>query len=127
MPYRVLAAVLLALGIAGAVPADAQAPPATRVWTQVGGIVESIDQNRLTLKTDTGGRLRVDVTSMGAAERAALARGSRITLVGYAGAAPGDFVAWFIPPEREEPTAQASPPTAPAGTPAPATVVPPRR
>jgi len=115
----VFAGVLLALIIAGVAPADAQSPPAPRVWTQVDGTVESIEATRLTLKTDLGSRLRVDISSMSTAERKDLARGRRVSLIGYAASRSGEFVAWFVPAEREEPVVQASPPTTPPTTPAP--------
>ena len=115
----VFAVVVLALVIAGVAPAAAQSPPAPRVWTQVNGAVESIEATRLTLKTDLGSRLRVDISSMSVADRKELARGRRISLIGYTSSQSGEFIAWFAPGEREEPVVQASPPTTPPTTPAP--------
>jgi hypothetical protein len=114
--------VALALLAAGVVPADGQAPPAPRVWTQVSGAVESVEATRLTLKTDQGARMRVDISSMGVADRAALVRGRRVSLIGYVSPQSGEFIAWFAP--GEEPAAaqaspQTTPPAAPPATPAP--------
>jgi hypothetical protein len=120
MSRGVFAVAILALVIAGVVPADAQSPPAPRVWTQISGAVESIEATRLTLKTDMGSRLRVDISSMSVADRKELARGRRVSLIGYTSSQSGEFIAWFAPGDREEPAVQASPPTTPpAATPAP--------
>ncbi len=118
----VFAVVVLALLIAGVLPADAQSPPVPRVWTQVSGTVESIEATRLTLKTDQGARLRVDISSMGVADRNHLVRGRRVSLIGYVSEQSGEFMAWFAP--GEEPTVQASPPTTPPAATPPATPAP---
>jgi len=115
----VVTVVVLALMIAGGAPADAQSPPAPRVWTQVDGTVLSIEATRLTLKTDLGSRLQVDISSMSTADRKELTRGLRVSLIGYTAPRSGEFMAWFVPAEREEPVAQASPPTTPPATAAP--------
>ncbi len=117
MLRRAFAVVVLPLLIVGVVPAESQSPPAPRVWTQLSGTVESIEATRLTLKTDQGVRMRVDITSMGVADRSHLARGRRVSLIGYVSPQSGEFMAWFAP--GEDPTAQASPPTTPPATPAP--------
>ena len=109
-------AVVVALVIAGVAPGEAQSPPSARVWTQLNGTVESIEATRLTLKTSQGSRVYVDISSMSAADRNALTRGRRVSLIGYASSQPNEFIAWFAPGEREEPV-QASPPTTPATTP----------
>jgi hypothetical protein len=119
MVRGVFAGVVLALVITGVVPVNAQSPGAARVWTQVNGVVESIEATRLTLKTDRGSRVRVDISAMSVADRNALARGRRVSLIGYTSSQPDEFIAWFAPGEREEPV-QASPPTTPpAATPPP--------
>ncbi|MGH7307767.1 MAG: hypothetical protein ACREK6_03645 [Candidatus Rokuibacteriota bacterium] len=115
MLRRVFGVVVLALLIVGILPADAQSPPAPRVWTQVSGAVESIEATRLTLKTDQGARLRVDISSMSVADRNHLVRGRRVSLIGYVSPQSGEFMAWFSP--GEEPTGQASPPTTPPAAP----------
>ena len=115
----VLILMVLAVGVALVTPADAQSP---RVWTQVDGTVLSIEATRLMLKTDLGVRLPVDISSMSTADRKELARGQRISLIGYTAPRSGEFMAWFVPAEREEPVAQASPPTTPPTTPAPVPV-----
>lgn len=117
MLRRIIA--VLALTAAGAAPAAAQTSPAPRVWTQVEGTVVSIEATRLTLRTDLGSRIQVDISSMGTADRNALARGRRAALIGYTEARSGEFVAWFVPAGAEEPVAQASPPTTPPAKSAP--------
>jgi hypothetical protein len=124
MVRSVLVVGFLALVLFGAVPAQAQSPTAPRVWTQIDGIVESIEATRLTLKTDLGSRVRVDISAMSTVERNYLSRGRRVSLIGYTGSRSGEFMAWFAPGEREEATAQASPPTTPPANAAPATPAP---
>jgi hypothetical protein len=115
-----LGLVFLALVLIGSVQADAQSAAAPRVWTQLDGIVEQLEATRLTLKTDPGARVRVDISAMSSIERKELARGRRVSLIGYTSSRTGEFMAWFAPAEREEATAQASPPTTPpSATPPP--------
>jgi hypothetical protein len=118
----VFGVVFLALVLISGVPADAQAPTAPRVWTQLDGVVEQVEATRLTLKTDQGSRVRVDISAMSMVERKELNRGRRVSLIGFTSSRTGEFMAWFAPVEREETTAQASPPTTPpAPTPPAAT------
>lgn len=114
----VLGVLFLALVLISGVPADAQAPTAPRVWTQLDGIVEQVEATRLTLKTDQGSRMRVDISAMSMVERKELARGRRVSLIGFTSSRTGEFMAWFAP--AEETTAQASPPTTPPATTPPA-------
>jgi hypothetical protein len=114
---RVVAA--LVLTVAGTAPAAAQSPPAPRVWTQIEGTIVSVEATRLTLKTDLGSRLQVDISSMSTADRNALVRGRRSSLIGYTEGRSGEFVAWFVPAAPEEPVAQASPSTTPPAKTAP--------
>jgi hypothetical protein len=121
----VLGVVFLALLVLiSGVPADAQAPSAPRVWTQLDGVVEQVEATRLTLKTDQGSRVRVDITAMSTVERKELNRGRRVSLIGFTSSRTGEFMAWFAPAEREEATAQASPPTTSPATAPPAPTPP---
>lgn len=126
----VLGVVFVALVVIGGAPAEAQSPTAPRVWTQLDGVVEQMEATRLTVKTDQGSRVKVDITAMSAVDRKELGRGRRVSLIGFTSSRSGEFMAWFAPVEREETTAQASPPTAPsAGAPqaTPAPIPPPAR
>jgi hypothetical protein len=116
----VLGVVFVALVLVGGIPAEAQSPTAPRVWTQLDGVVEQVEATRLTLKTDQGSRVRVDTSSMSPVERKELNRGRRASLIGFTSSRTGEFMAWFAPAEREETTAQASPPTTPPATTPPA-------
>lgn len=102
--------------IVTAVPLAAQSRGTTRLWTQVNGRAERIDGARLTLKANTGQRLRVDISHMSMEDRREITRGGLATLIGYAGARPDEFVAWFVPVDRGD-TAAASPRTEPAEEP----------
>lgn len=97
-------------------------PPSdtVRLWTQIHGRVETIRGSQLTLKTDTGQLLRVDISAMGFDERRGLVPGARTSLTGYFGARPNEFAAWFLP----MPAPPAAPPAAPEGPP-PASQTPP--
>lgn len=111
-PSALLVALTTLIMTAAAQPAAGQqAGQAARIWTQVPGIVERIDGTLLQFKADDGRRLFVDLSRMHPKERAELNVGDHTTLIGYAGAQPNQFVAWFLPVESEA-AAQASPLTA---------------
>jgi len=128
MSRRVLAALVfvLILPVSSIRPAAQPGVPlpteAVRVWTQVHGRVEAIRESQLTLKTDAGQRLRVDISAMSLDERRDLAPGLRTTLTGYVGDRPNEFAAWFLPmpvtpaaPPAAPPRPEPAPQTAPSG------------
>jgi hypothetical protein len=124
MPRRALAAAVLTLTLVApvvplaaqpAAPSSAQAP---RLWTQVHGRVEGIRGTQLTLRTDDGRRMRVDISPMSWEERQELTPGARTTLIGHVGTGSTAFVAWFLPmPETTPAASPAQPEPAEPGTP----------
>lgn len=78
------------LPVEPAVPAAAPAPPAsspsstdTRPWRLVHGRVDRVDPDGLTLVTDAGRTINVDLRGVEAANRAAISRGDDVTVVGF--------------------------------------------
>jgi hypothetical protein len=111
MSRCVLAGAVFVLTLAALVtPLAAQpVPPPSEIplFTQVHGRVVAMHGTWLTLITDDGRRLRVDISGMSPADRRDLALGAPATLIGYVlDSRPNEFVAWFVPvPERETPPA----------------------
>lgn len=93
---------------------------APRVWIQVNGAVEKVQDEQLTFKLDDGRRMVTDISRMSQQERAALIAGTQTTLYGYTDQQLGRFVTYFLPVESASatPTAAASAPASGASTPA---------
>jgi hypothetical protein len=93
-------------------PATAAAPKTPvdeKAWQRIHGTVQSVSGNRLTLKTDDGRTLNVDMASVNDAVRKALTPGEGVTVVGHLRGDQNTVAAQFI--QQDSGAGAASPKT----------------
>ena len=93
-----------ALVIAAATAASAQS---AGNWQDIHGVVQSVQGQQLTLKTDDGRVVNVDMGQVSQSVRGAMQPNIGVTISGFAGASPDRFTARYITQDQAGSAAQA--------------------
>lgn len=77
-------------------------------WQEIHGVVQGVQGQQMTLKTDDGRVLTVDVTQVTSSVKSAMHPNMGVSVSGFAGASPDRFTARYITQDQAGSAAQAS-------------------
>jgi hypothetical protein len=77
-------------------PSASPGPLDEKTWQRIRGTVQRVDKNKLSLATDDGRLLDVDIKQVGESMRRSLTPGETVTVVGFYRRNPTTVVARFV-------------------------------
>lgn len=104
MKFAMKTLLALALVLAAATAASAQA---AGNWQDIHGVVQSVQGQQLTVKTDDGRVVNVDIGQVSQSVKGAMQPNMGVTISGFPGASPDRFTARYITQDQAGAAAQA--------------------